>query len=129
MLTDEDIEYMKASSDEIKTKRKRLIEVIYETSSKNPITGEPEGVQEVIREVESVITEVSAYGSAERYLSNGIEYEKGDLQISVQIELIEDIAELIEQITHDGKRYVIIAMDKKGIGKRNRYEMIARLIA
>lgn len=129
MLSDEDIDYMKTSSDEIKTKRKRIIEVIYEVGDKNPITGEPEGVREVVREVESVVTEVSAYGSAERYLSNGFEYEKGDLQISIQIELIEDIAELIEQISHDGRRYVIIAMDKKGIGKRNRYEMIARLIA
>ena len=64
---------------------------------------------------------------AERYLTLGIQYEKGDIWLSIDLEEIEDIADIIERIAYDGKDHVILAMDKKGIGVRNRYEILARV--
>jgi len=127
MLTDADIAYMREASSEIKRGRQRNITVSYKTGVYDDISGELTDEVIVERNVLSVVTEVSsAQGGSDRYTDNGIIYEKGDIQISVEIDLIADIAELIEYVRHDGVTYVIIAIDKKGIGERNRYEMIAR---
>ena len=125
MLTESDIAFMREASNEIKAGRQREITVIYETGVPDEFTGEIEDVINVERNVLSVVTEISS--GTDIYLDNGIKYEKGDIQLSVGIDLIADIAESIGYIRHDSKIYAILAKDKKGIGERNRYEMIARL--
>lgn len=127
MITDADIAYMREASSEIKRGRRREVTVSYETGVRDEFTGEIENAVTVERSVESVVTEISGErGGNDRYVDNGIIYEKGDIQLAVEIEFIADIAELIKYVSHDGNLYVILSIDKKGIGERNRYEMIAR---
>lgn len=131
MLTDTDLEFIKETRDEITAKRKRPIELIYVDVLRDDITGEIIGETEHVREVLSVVTEVSSKTGTgtERWMEGGIVYEQGDIWCSVDIELIDDIADKVEKIRYDGKIYEILAMDKKGIGIRNRYEILGRMIS
>ena len=127
MLTESDIEFMHASRDEMLTHRERFIDVIYFEETRDPITGEIVGKQEQIREVNAVVTEISS--GDERTMVGGVIVEQGDIKVDIKIELIEDIAKKLTRIKYDGEDYEILASDKKGIGRRNRYEIVGRLIA
>lgn len=124
MLTQEDITYMKDAQDEIYELRQRPITFIYLDKQFDPITNLPIGESEQSREVQAVITEIRSTRSME----GGIEYEQGDIKIDVKIELIEDIADKITRAEFDGKTYELLGGDRKGIGKRNRYEYLGREI-
>lgn len=127
MLTESDIDFMHASQDEILTHRERPVDVIYFEETRDPITGEIIGKQEQIREVSAVVTEISS--GDERTMVGGVIVEQGDIKVDIKIELIEDIAKKLTRINYDGNDYEILASDKKGIGRRNRYEIVGRLIA
>lgn len=124
MLTQEDITYMKDAQDEIYELRQRPITFIYLDKQFDPITNLPIGESEQSREVLAVITEIRSTRSME----GGIEYEQGDIKIDVKIELVEDIADKITRAEFDGKTYELLGGDRKGIGKRNRYEYLGREI-
>lgn len=125
MLTEHDIEFIKANRRELIANRTLKIIVKYkDVNERDPFTGEPIGDPESTREVDAIVTEVSA-GEDREYVG-GVEVLSGDLRISVAIELIADIADKLVALVHDGKEYEILAYDKKGIGERNRYELLAR---
>lgn len=125
MLTEHDIEFIKANRRELIANRTLKIVVKYkDVNERDPFTGEPIGDTEATREVDAVVTEVSA--GVDREYIGGVEVLSGDLRISVAIELIADIADKSVALVHDGKEYEILAYDKKGIGERNRYELLAR---
>lgn len=125
MLTEHDIEFIKANRRELIANRTLKIIVKYkDVNERDPFTGEPIGDPESTREVDAVVTEVST-GEDREYVG-GVEVLRGDLRISVAIELIADIADKLAALVHDGKEYEILAYDKKGIGERNRYELLAR---
>lgn len=128
MLTDFDIAWMKATRAELVANRTSKINVKYsDVTERDPFTGEPAGETEVTRQVDAVVTEIST--GVDRDLAGGIEVQTGDLNVSISIDLIADIADNITAILYDGKDYEILAIDKKGIGVDNRYEIIARLIS
>ena len=127
MINAQDIDFMHASLDEIYTNRERNISVIYVGKKYDPITGVLIGEGEVPREVSAVVTEISS--GVERSLEGGVKFEEGDIKVDVKIGLIEDIAEVIERMEYDGDTYEILSIDKKGIGRRNRYEIVGRVIA
>ncbi len=128
MLNDYDIEFMRQSRSEIIANRTSKINVKYsDVTERDPFTGEPIGESEVTRQVDAVVTEIST--GVDREIIGGIEVQTGDLNVSIPIDLIADIAEKITAILYDGKDYEILAIDKKGIGVDNRYEIIARLIS
>lgn len=130
MLTETDIDLIHAWGDEIYTLRERLVSVIYIEETRDPITGEIVGKQSQAREVDAVVTEItSAVSGNDRKMIGGIILEEGDIKVDIKIELIEDVAELLSKIKYDNKDYEILASGKKGIGRRNRYEFIGRLIA
>jgi|SRR5690625_1558280 len=130
MLNASDIEFMQSSQDEIYTLRERSIIVIYTEVIRDDITGQIIGREDVEREVNAVITEMSIRGrDGSRYIENGIEYEQGDLKIDIKLEYIDGIVDKIVQAIFDGKEYEILGGDKKGIGTRNRVEFIGREIA
>lgn len=131
MLTDADIEMMRETSREIKAKRERPVTIIYIDGEVDEYTGEIIGERPVPREVSAVVTEISSTTNSgvERYLEGGYVYEKGDIWLSVDIDLIADIAVKMERLKYDGQDYMILASDKKGIGVRNRFEILGRLIA
>ena len=129
MLTDEDLLFMKQTRNELTKNRKRPITVRYMDGEPDPWTGEIEDEITDDRELMAVVTEISSPTSAgaERYIVLGIKYEKGDIWLSISIEDVEDVADKIERIIYEGKEYMILAMDKKGIGIRNRFEVLARV--
>lgn len=128
MLTQADIDFIKANRAEIITNRTSKIIVKYsDVTERDPFTGEPIAESEVMREVDAVVTEIST--GVDREIIGGIKVQTGDLTVSISIDLIADIAVKITAILYDGKDYEILAMDKKGIGIDNRYEILARLIS
>ena len=130
MLTDFDIEWIKANRVELVANRTSTIIVKYkDVNERDPFTGEPIGETEVSRTVQSVVTEISSSSGGDRRLENGIEVENGDIWLSIAIDDVADILDKIERIEYDGKQYEILAKDKKGIGVANRVEIVARLIS
>src|SRR5690625_1114880 len=116
--------------DEIYAHRERPLSVTYIDKIYDDITDELIGEQEVSREVYAVVTELSIKSAnGARYVDNGIEYEQGDIKVDVKYALIEDIADKITRMDFDGKKYEILGDDRKGIGRRNRYEILGRVIA
>lgn len=131
MLTQADIGFIKANRGELTANRTSKIIVKYsDVTERDPFTGEPIGESEVTRQVDAVVTEISSAINArvDREIIGGIVVQTGDLNVSISIDLIADIADKITAILYDGKDYEILAIDKKGIGVDNRYEIIARLI-
>ena len=127
MLNESDIELMSEWQDEIYTLRARPVTFIYRDKQIDPISGIEIGETEHNCEANAVVTEISS--NSDRNIAAGIIYEEGDIKVDVKIELVEDIADKITQMIYDGKHYEIVAKPKKGIGKRNRYELHGRLIA
>lgn len=129
MLTQADIEYMRASQDEMYELRQRPIDVIYIDKVYDDFTGEIVDVAEVKRPVNAVITEVSIRSKdGSRYVVNGIEYEQGDIKIDVKLDYIDDIIDKLTRAEFDGKKYELLGGDRKGIGTRNRIEYVGRVI-
>ncbi|MFJ5716534.1 hypothetical protein [Neobacillus sp. NPDC093127] len=120
---------MKETRKEMVSNRESPITLVYEGEGvKDPITDEVIGGGEKEKPTSGVVTEISSQAKIDRYLSNGIEVEKGDIWFSVAIEELADIYENITGAIYDGKKYEVQSKDKKGIGKRNRAEFVGRLI-
>lgn len=126
MINEMDIELMHEWRDEVVAHRERPVTVIYVDKAYDPITGVLIGETEQTREVTAVVTEISS--SSDRNMADGIIYEEGDIKVDVKIELIEDIADKITQMEYANKDYEIVAKPRKGIGRRNRYELHGRVI-
>lgn len=127
MINEQDIELMHEWRDEVVAHRERPVTVIYVDKAYDPITGVPIGETEQTREVTAVVTEISS--SSDRNMADGIIYEEGDIKVDVKIELIEDIADKITQMEYADEDYEIVAKPRKGIGRRNRYELHGRVIS
>lgn len=126
MINEQDIELMHEWRDEVVAHRERPVTVIYVDKAYDPITGVPIGETEQTREVTAVVTEISS--SSDRNMADGIIYEEGDIKVDVKIELIEDIADKITQMEYADEDYEIVAKPRKGIGRRNRYELHGRVV-
>ena len=130
MLNESDIDFMAEAHDEIYTLRQRPISFIYVEKQYDPITETPIGEQEIAKQVKAVVTEKTlSKGEGGREEVGGIIYEQGDIKIDVKIEYIAGIADKVTRVEFDGKKYELLGVDKKGIGLRNRYELLGREIA
>ena len=131
MLNANDIAWIKNNRKEITQGRQRPITLAYEGAGMpDPITGEVTGGETITREVMSVVTEISSTTGQgiERIIVGGIEAQRGDLWLSVPFDDIADIADKFDRLRYDGAWYAVLASDKKGIGIRNRVEVLGRLI-
>ncbi len=130
MLNDADIEFMKATRKEIVEKRQTLITIAYTGAGVvDEFTGEVIGGETVTRDILSVVTEISSTAGtgSERVIDGGIAYEKGDVWLSIDFDLVADIHTFITRLRYDGEWYTVLASDKKGIGDINRVEILGRL--
>ncbi|MCR1994550.1 hypothetical protein NSA31_22690 [Bacillus subtilis] len=129
MITPEDIAFMKHARKEVVQGRTHDVVLFYEGEVvRDPITNEPlPQIDPPKRIVPSVVTEISSQVKIDKYLADGIEVQSGDIWFSIAIELIEDIYESLKSVIYDGKTYEILSVDKKGIGARNRAEIVGRL--
>lgn len=129
MLTSADITFMNESQDELYTLRCRPLTFMYEETQFDAITGVEIGTVETKVSALAVVTEISIrLNDGERGLVSGIEYEQGDIKIDVKIEAIADIADKVTQVEYENRIFELLGSDCKGIGIRNRYEMLGREI-
>ena len=130
ILSKEDVDLIAEWRAEMLTNRMRPISVIYEKVERDPIGGDIIDKSKHVREVSAVVTELSLGSrTGSRNMENGIIYEEGDAKFDIDIEDIEDIADDITQIDYDDILYEIKAIDKKGMGRRNRFEILGRVIS
>ncbi|GIN10216.1 hypothetical protein J26TS2_00830 [Shouchella clausii] len=126
MLNESDIDYMYETRRDVVQGRRRGIIVYYEVEGeKDPVTDEG-GTETHERAVESVVTEVDSKFKMKRELFGGIELLKGDIWFSVEIDLIHDIETKIVRVKYEDVDYEVLAQDRKGIGRRNRWEFLGR---
>lgn len=131
MLTEQDALWIKNNRKEITAKREWPITIAYTGAGvEDDITGEIIGGGEERREVMAPVTEMSSSANTgiERLLINGVAVESGDVWLSIDFDLVADIADKIERVRYDGRWYSVMASDKKGIGLRNRVEVLGRVI-
>lgn len=127
MLTDADIEMVRSTRKEMTHNRQTLITIAYEgAGTVDDITGEVIGGKDEKRDVMSVVTEIST--GEERKIIGGISVEKGDIWLSIDFDLIADIAGKLDKLRYDGVWYAVMASDKKGLGAINRVEVLGRVL-
>lgn len=128
MLSKDDIEFIKASREEIRNNRTRLIELIFKVSSgKDPVTGED--IVEIAKyEVHAVVTVMSSDRVLRRHLELGVEYKTGDIIVDINKEdFPTDMDyESLDTINYLGERYIDVAPVMLGLGDFNRYEFLGR---
>src|SRR5690625_1595059 len=109
MLTENDINFMAESQDEIYTLRQRPINVIYLDKVIDEFTGEVISENEEPREVSAVVTELSTRGKDARYMDGRIEYEQGDVKFDIKYEYVSDIADVLMRAEYGGKKYELLS--------------------
>lgn len=125
MLTPEDIQFIKDNRMDITANRTVTITAQRVTQSgEHPITREPIETTELVT-FEVVLKDIDSLRSGERSTVEGIELQSDDILVS----FFGD-ADLtgITDFEYNGKKYRIIAVDERGIGQINRFEVIARLV-
>ena len=127
MLHEPDLTYMKDSQDEIYELRKRPITLFYNTIERDPITGTIIGEGPRTRQTSAVVTELSSM-APDKSMEDGIIYDEADIKIDIKIEDIADILNDITRVSYYEQDYEILSTDRKGIGIRNRAEMLGRAI-
>lgn len=132
MLTAKDIEWMRGNQTEVYGNRQTQIIIKYAgVVVVDEITGEETGGIPETREVLSVVTEISSAtgAGADRILIGGVEVERGDVWLSISYDQISNIGADITDVVYDEKDYVVLAVDKKGIGGTLRVEVLGRVEA
>ena len=126
MLTEEDIEFIKANRSEILANRTEPVTLVHLVpGEKDPWTGESTGDTESPEIVEVVWKEYSTVANGDRDVIGGVELMQNDIKVS-----IPSTATLVdvERIIRQGVAYELIAIDEKGLGDPNRYECVARQV-
>lgn len=125
MINEADKAFMKATRKEIVAGRESALQLKYESPGiVDDITGEVIGGGPVLFDVTGVVTEMSG---DEKVIDNGVVTQKGDLQISVDIDLVGEDYEKYTDVVFKAQNYTILAIDGKGIGQDIRIEVVARL--
>lgn len=128
MLTNRDIEYIRESREYIRGNREDEVTLIGEQEGEeDPVTGESDNTP-YEKEVDAVVTMISVRTAVDRSMSEGIEIQKGDITVDINIgDMPEDItAETIEYVKFDGVKYTVINSNKLGLGEINRIEVLGR---
>lgn len=123
MLSQSDIEFIKANRTELMQNRTVTISLVREvTTALDEYTGEISGYDD--DEPTSVIwKEVSTIANGERDVVNGVELQTGDVQVTFDSTVVLSD---VKHVVKDGVAYVIVTVDEKGIGAVNRLECIVR---
>lgn len=128
MLTNDDVLWIKGNRTEITQNRTTAITLAFTVQGAvDEWTGEVTETRNTV-EVDAVVTEIST--GVDRDLFAGVEVEKGDIQVAITIDDVgANDTDDLDVITYDGKDYAVLAVDKKGIGVDNRYEVLGREVS
>jgi hypothetical protein len=125
MLTNDDIQWIKANRSELTAGRTELITLVRQsTSDVDPYTGEP--ITSETREIVPAIwKEVSTVSNGDRSVVNGVELRQDDVLVTFDSDV--DLNGVIA-IERNGVKFSLVTIDEKGIGAVNRYECVARRV-
>jgi len=128
MINERDIEYMRNAHRQIYKHRMKKFTIVFERESEeeDPF-GETQVVEEV-REVEGVVTFLSAYTNVEELGYYGYVYADGDVKFDVDETELPVTTDTPKYIEYQGTRYRVKYAKPKGIGVRNRTEFIGRVV-
>src|SRR5690625_1389646 len=124
MLTPESIAYMKNALDDIYTLRKRPVTLIY-YEEETDVTGVIIGKEEVTKDIEAVVTEISSL-TPDFTIEDKRLLDEADVKIDTKIEDVSDILNRIEKAEYNGNLYEILSKYLKRLSIRHRIKKIER---
>ncbi len=127
MLSEKDIDYMKEAKDEMYELRKRPIKLIYKREERDPITGVIIGESKDSIDAKAVITEISS-ALPDKTIEGGVMYDEPDIKIDIKYYEVAGMVDGLVNAEYLGRDYEITAIDRKGIGERDRFEILGRAI-
>ncbi|RPF54735.1 hypothetical protein [Abyssicoccus albus] len=131
MLTEEDLQFIKDTREEVIANRTVDIIVTFATEGKeNPFTGEVSSV-EYDKTLRSVVTDRTSRVAAQDRIYQGEYIEQGDLWFSIDIDEFsaEDKPRDMKYVIHDGLKYSVSSHDPKGIGEMvTRWEFVGKRV-
>lgn len=134
MLTDKDIAMIREWRKEVTANRTKPVTLLAVSITKHPLSGE-EIEDEAPYAVDSVVTERSSRTAPEVVYQDGAIVRQGDLWFSVDIDVLatEGLVatpdfDSIRYVEDDGRRYRVVAWDRKGIGETNRIEFVGKAV-
>jgi hypothetical protein len=126
VLLPEDIEMIKSTRrNEIVSNRQTPI-ILYKRSvlATDPYTGEITYTHSTTV-ANAVVSGFYSEVGGEKLLVNGIEIEKGDMRAVIDIDV--DLSD-VTKVVQDGKEFVVISVQPRGLGEDNRYDVILRRV-
>ncbi|HAM2077737.1 TPA: hypothetical protein U0X07_002643 [Listeria monocytogenes] len=122
MITNDDINFMQSAREEMLAGRKFEVELLIEaTNAVDPDTGEPLESQETSKLVSAHVTE-NAGKQVE--INDGILTKSADIKVDISIEDWTPVA----FFNYAQKKYRVLGTPQKGIGQRNRVEVLGELV-
>lgn len=123
MLTQSDIEWIKANRADITGGRTETITLVREVSGEiDPYTGE-EISGTVSEQVAVVWKEYSTVSNGDMSVVSGIEIREDDVRVSFDSSV--DLSG-VKYVLRGGIKFTLITIDEKGLGEINRYECVVR---
>lgn len=123
MLTQSDIEWIKANRAEVTECRTEPVTLVREVVGEvDPYTGESTSGTST-EMVQAVWKEYSTVANGDRSVVNGVEIRQDDVQVSFDSSV--DLANVVF-VQRDGVNFTIITIDEKGLGAVNRLECVVR---
>ncbi|MBF2623700.1 hypothetical protein IBB47_02090 [Listeria seeligeri] len=122
MITNDDFNFMQSAREEMLAGRKFEVELLIETpNSVDPDTGEPLDPQTDSKLVSAHVTENAG---------KQVEINDGNLSKSADIKVDISIEEWtpVTFFNYAQKKYKVIGTPQKGIGQRNRVEVLGELV-
>jgi len=128
MFTKSDAEWVKANRKELTNNRTIPITLVgLREVGRHPVTNEPE-TEEVPEDTEAIVTELTSAFKMDLKLDGGVEYEKGDIWVVIDLDdLPIDDDDIVKLLYRDGK-YRVVAKDRQGLGMLNRLIIVGRKV-
>jgi hypothetical protein len=127
MLTNEDIEWMKANRSEIIARRTEPVTLVKTTTETDPYTNEPiETGKPTKLIVQATWEEVSAVATIKDFVieyPTGVELRRDNVLVAFDASVDVNNYDYLER---KGVRYDFLSINEKGIGDINRYECVVR---
>jgi hypothetical protein len=125
MLTNDDIQWIKANRSELTAGRTESVTLVRQSVSEvDPYTNEP--ITSEIREVvPAVWKEVSTIANGDRSVVNGVELRQDDVLVTFDSSVNLTGVQFIER---NDVKYSLVTVDEKGLGAVNRYECVVRRV-
>src|SRR5699024_9756071 len=120
MFTKSDAEWVKANRKELTNNRTIPITLVgLREVGRHPITNEPK-TKKVSKNTEAIVTELTSAFKMDLKLDGGVEYEKGDIWVVIDLDDLPIDDDDIVNLLYRDVKYRVVAKDRQGLGMLNR---------